>query len=262
MLKVNVLVDLFFKEVSFPERIPKVAECGYSAIETWQGKDAVLLKEIGKACSENNVDFASIVLNGVGDNAVAPSWKGNLEAFLERIDKYSDNALAAGCRSGIVTAGNLNEKQSTDEHCKYLTESLKKAGELAAKKGFNLNLEPLNTLVDHKGYFLDSRETALEIVKEINMPNVKMLYDIYHMEIMTGNHTEFITANIKYIGHFHCAGVPGRHEPFNGETNYPFIMKKIEEAAYEGYFGLEYMPLLSSTESLMKTLKYFKSGKQ
>ena len=121
-----------------------------------------------------------------------------------------------------------------------------------------MNLEPLNTEVDHPGYFLDCPQEAVAIVKEIGLDNVKILFDVYHMEIMCGNQTVFIENNIDWIGHFHSAGVPGRHELFNGETNYPFILDAIEKNNYKGYFGLEFIPLLESRESLCKTLEYMK----
>ena len=195
-------------------------------------------------------------MNFATEDNVAPVRKENLGSFIERIDRYSDNALAAGCSAGIVTSGNLTEKITPEEHRANLVEALIKSGNIAEKKNFRLNLEPLNTLVDHAGYYLYSRENAVEIVKEVNLPNVKILYDIYHMGIMTGNHVDFITKNIGSIGHFHSAGVPGRHELFAGETNYPFIIGEIEKAGYKEYFGLEYFPLLESRESLEKTWEY------
>jgi hydroxypyruvate isomerase len=225
-------------------------------VETWLGGDAVQLQTVGKACKANDMELVSIVMNFATDDAVAPVRADSLDAFLERIDQYSDNALGAGCKSGIVTSGNLFDDMSPDEHKKNLTEAMRKAGELAARKGFRLNLEPLNTLVDHAGYYLDCRQTAVDIVNDVALDNVKILYDVYHMEIMTGNQVDFITKNIDYIGHFHSAGVPGRHELFNGETNYPFILEAIEKSGYKGYFGLEYMPLLEDSESLCKTLNY------
>ena len=76
------------------------------------------------------------------------------------------------------------------------------------------------------------------------------------MGIMHGNLTEFIRANIKYIGHFHIAAIPGRHEPARGETNYPFLMEEIDKLGYAGYVGLEYIPLLPGRESLLETRKY------
>jgi hydroxypyruvate isomerase len=75
---------------------------------------------------------------------------------------------------------------------------------------------------------------------------------------MGGNLTVFIENNIEWIGHFHSAGIPGRHELFNGETNYPFIAEKIENTGYDAYFGLEYIPLLESVETLTKTLDLFR----
>lgn len=256
MLKINVLFDTFWDDIVPEKRIAKVADCGYKYVETWLGGDAEQLKRVGNACKENDIKLVSIVMNFATDDAVAPVRSDCLNAFIERIDQYSDNALAAGCCSGIVTSGNFFDDMTQEQHKANLTTAMCKAGELAAKKGFNLNLEPLNTLVDHAGYYLDCRQNAIDIVKDVALENVKILYDLYHMEIMTGNQIDFIRKNIDWIGHFHSAGAPGRHELFNGETNYPFILDAIEKTGYKGYFGLEYMPELESSESLRKTLNY------
>ncbi|MHC4873968.1 MAG: TIM barrel protein [Planctomycetota bacterium] len=256
MLKINPLIDLFFKEDSFPERMPKIAECGYKYVETWQGADADLLKSMGDAGKECGVELVSIVLNSPNGEDTAPVDRSKHEAFLEQLDRFSDNALAAGCSQGIATTGPALKGTSREEQKESLIEAMKKAGENAAAKGFTLVLEPLNTLVDHKGYFLDCRAESVEIVTAVGLDNVKLLYDFYHMEIMHGNQTEFVLENIDIIGHFHSAGVPGRHELFTGETNYPFLIKKIAETNYDRYFGLEYFPELESKESLTKTLEY------
>jgi hydroxypyruvate isomerase len=176
------------------------------------------------------------------------------------MDRYSDNALAAGCKQGIVTTGQSVGGRDYQEQRSALVNALREAGKKVAKKGFRLNLEVLNTEVNHPGYFLGCPKEGVAIVKEIGLDNVRMLYDIYHMGIMTGNMTVFIEQNIEWIGHFHSAGIPGRHELFNGETNYPFMIDKIEKAGYKGYFGLEYMPLLPCPETLVKTMAYL-SGK-
>jgi hydroxypyruvate isomerase len=102
---------------------------------------------------------------------------------------------------------------------------------------------------------LASAADAMAVVKETGCNNVKVLYDIYHMAIMGGNQTPFLHANMDAIGHFHIAGVPGRHEPDNGEVNYAFLLKEIAAAGYEGYVGLEYFPLIPSKESLLATAK-------
>jgi hydroxypyruvate isomerase len=260
MLKIDVLIDVFWKDLPNEEKIEKIVECGYKYAETWQGGDADVLKKIGDACKANGAKLVSIVMNSPNDPKTAPVAKENLEVFLEQIDRYSDNALAAGCLQGIATTGPSIAGRDYQEQRAALANALRAAGELMAKKGFKLNLEPLNTEVDHPGYFLSDPADSVAIVKEVALDNVKILYDIYHMEIMRGNQTVFIEKNIEWIGHFHSAGVPGRHELFNGETNYPFIAKKIEEAGYENFFGLEYMPEHESAESLRKTLDYLKNG--
>lgn len=258
MLKVDVLVDLFFTEDELAARVAKIADCGYNYIETWKGGDAAELKTMADAGKDCGVELVSIVMNCATDAAVAPINADNKKAFVERMDEYSDNALAAGCEQGIVTTGQSIGGENYQEQRSALVEALREAGELVAKKNFKLNLEMLNTEVDHPGYFLDSPSDGVAIVKEVGLNNVKVLYDVYHMAIMTGNVTVFIEKNIDWIGHFHSAGIPGRHELFNGETNYPFIAEKIEKAGYDAYFGLEYMPLLESEETLKKTLDLFK----
>ncbi len=256
MLKVDALIDVLFKDLPLAERVPKIAECGYKYIETWQGGDATTLKAMADSGKNSGVELVSVVLNSPNGKDTAPVAKENLAAFVEQIDSYSDNALAAGCCQGIVTTGPAVSGRSYQEQRKALVEALAAAGEITAPKGFRLNLEPLNLEVNHAGYFLECPKESVTIIKEVGMENVKILYDIYHMAIATGNLTVFIENNIDWIGHFHSAGVPGRHELFNGETNYPFILNAIEKSGYKGYFGLEYMPLLESGESLRKTLEY------
>ncbi len=256
MPKIDILYDALYPGLSPEEKIAKIASHEFQFVETWMGGDAGALKSVGKACEKHGIKLVSIVMNFATDEAVAPIRPECLENFIERLDQYSDNALAAGCSTGIVTTGQSVGGKCYQDQRKALIKALRAGGEKVASKGFSLNLEPLNTEVDHPGYFLDNPQEAVSIVKEVGLDNVKILFDVYHMEIMRGNQTTFITSNIDYIGHFHAAGVPGRHELFNGETNYPFILDQIEKSGYGGYFGLEYMPILPSDESLEKTRKY------
>jgi hydroxypyruvate isomerase len=260
MVKIDVLVDLFFKELPFEQRVEKIAKCGYKYIETWGGGDAEVLKKMNDAGKQCGVELVSIVMNFATKDDVAPIRKENLPRFIEQMERYSDNALAAGCKQGIVTTGQSVGGRNYQEQRIALIAAMREAGSKLAKKGFRLNLEVLNTEVDHPGYFLAYPQEGVAIVKEIGLENVRMLYDVYHMGIMSGNLTVFIEQNIEWIGHFHSAGIPGRHELFNGETNYPFMTDKIEKSGYKGYFGLEYMPLLPCPETLVKTMGYL-SGK-
>lgn len=252
MIKLSVLIDLFFKPVALPERIIEVKNCGYDAIETWQGTDPSMVAAIGAACAAAEITFTSIVINSPGDSSVAPATAANRSAFLERVDRCTDTALAAGCRSGIVTSGNHDSTSgvSRQQQLDVFTDTLSKAGELARNKGFQLNIEPLNTLVDHHGQLLDCRNDALEILQAVNLPNVRMLYDFYHMQIMAGNHIAFLNQNAEWIGHFHLAGVPGRNEPTRSELDSRFLLAAIPDTTPATHCGLEYKPTIESTQSL------------
>lgn len=256
--RLDALVDVFFKDLPLADRIRRIADCGYRQVETWGGGDSRQLQELAAVSRDCGVELVSIVMNFATEEEVAPVKRENLPGFIERIDRYSDHALAAGCWQGIVTAGQSVAGCGYQEQRAALVEALAVAGELVAEKGFKLNLEPLNTEVDHPGYFLACPQEAVAMIKEISLPNLKILYDIYHMEIMRGNQVDFLVRNVSFIGHIHAAGVPGRHEIFNGETNYPFVLDALFAAGYDGYVGLEYIPRLESRESLVQTQAYLK----
>jgi len=133
-----------------------------------------------------------------------------------------------------------------------LSQSLLEKG--LEKTGITLALEPLNTIIDHKGYYLWQSSEAFEIINKVNSPHVKILYDIYHQQVMEGNIVNTITSNIEKICHFHSAGLPGRGELHDGELNYPFIFSKIDKAGYKGYIGLEYFPKQEPLENLSRII--------
>lgn len=256
MIKTDVLIDMIFTDDPLEKRVAHVADCGFKFIETWAGRDAEVLNKIAAECKQSGVELVSVVLASGNQEDQVPVRAENLQRYADLIDQRTDFALAAGCTQGIVTTGQRVPHRSYQDQRSALVEALRAAGSIAAKKGFRLNLEPLNTEVDHPGYFLDSALEGAAIIKEVGLESVRLLYDIYHMGIMGGNQTAFIEHNIQLIGHFHAAGIPGRHELFEGETDYPFLLKRICAAGYSGYFGLEYSPLLEGEESLRKTADY------
>ena len=141
---------------------------------------------------------------------------------------------------------------------KAVVAGLAQTAKLAEKAGGTLLLEPLNTRHDHSGYWLTSSDLGAEICREVGSERVKLLFDCYHMQIMEGDLVSHIERNIDVIGHFHAAGVPGRHELFTGEVNYPYVLSQIGRRGYRGVFGLEYAPSMESSESIAKTLEYLK----
>ena len=256
MVKIDVCVETVFTELPFGERIKKVAQLGFRAIEFWfwDEKD---IERIAKLTKELNVEINDVVVNAPDGSIGGSLAKAeDKDKYLERLKETIAVAHQLNCQKIITCSGNEVPELSKEEQLSNMIKTLEEASQIAAKENIILLLEPLNSLVDHPGYFLTSSKTGFDIVKRINSPNLKLLYDIYHMQIMEGNILDTIKENISLIGHFHSAGVPGRHELDKGELNYPFIVKKIDELGYRGFFGLEYYPALDSEDSLkrMKSL--------
>jgi hydroxypyruvate isomerase len=130
-----------------------------------------------------------------------------------------------------------------------LIEGLRAALPTAADADVCLVLEPLNQ-IDHPGTFLSSSDEGFAIVREINSPQLKLCFDIYHQQISEGNLTPRIVENLDLIGHIQVADVPGRHEPGTGEINYEHIFGVLREQGYRGFVGLEYTPLVDAIASL------------
>ena len=126
-----------------------------------------------------------------------------------------------------------------------------------AESGVTIMLEPLNTLVNHPGYYLWSAVEGFEIIREVNHPLVKLVYDIYHQQVMEGNIIPNITKNLDCIAHLHSAGHPGRNELQYGENDYKVIFAAVDKAGYTGACGLEYRPLMDPEESLREAKRLY-----
>jgi hydroxypyruvate isomerase len=117
-------------------------------------------------------------------------------------------------------------------------------------------MELLNSKVDHKDYMCDRTAWGVRVIKEVNSPRVKLLYDIYHMQIMEGDLIRTITNNIGCLGHFHTGGVPGRHELDNTqEVNWGGVMQAIATTKYEGYVAHEFLPVRDPLRSLEEAVE-------
>jgi hydroxypyruvate isomerase len=123
----------------------------------------------------------------------------------------------------------------------------------AQQHGLSIVVEPLNVLVNHKGYYLSTSEEAFAIISEVGSPAVKVLYDVYHQQITEGNLIPNITTYFDQIGHFHIADNPGRNEPGTGEINYTNVLHRIDELGYRGFIGMEYRPKGDADASIQQT---------
>jgi hydroxypyruvate isomerase len=164
-------------------------------------------------------------------------------------------AADAGAPNVIVLAGDrqgLTDEEGL-ENCVLFLNNIKK---LAEDKGVTLCMELLNSKVNHPGYMCDHTAWGVELCKRVNSPRFKLLYDIYHMQIMEGDIIRTIQQNIQYFGHFHTAGNPGRHEfDETQELYYPPICKAIADLGFQGYLAHEYSATKPALESLDKMMK-------
>lgn len=200
--------------------------------------------------------------------AMAPShgWrtgfaqKSQHEQCIATLRQRIDQASAAGFEK-VITFSGFRNGQSTGEATRNMVEGLKKIVGYAEKKNVTLCLEMLNSRVHidmkgHPDYFCDNIDLSVDICKQISSERMKVLFDIYHVQIMHGDIISHIRQYHPWIAHYHTAGVPGRNEIDNTqELNYAPIMQAILETGYKGYVGQEFVPLRDKVASLSEAVK-------
>lgn len=164
-------------------------------------------------------------------------------------------AAKHGVPNVIAMFGNRDGRTDADG-IKASSEGLKRIAPLAEEHKVTICVELLNSKVDHKDYQGDHTAFGVEVIKSVGSPRVKLLYDIYHMQIMEGDVIRTIRDNHKYIGHYHTAGVPGRHEiDATQELNYPAIMRAIRETGFSGYVAQEFIPTRDARTALAEAIQ-------
>jgi len=234
------------KELSFGEKMKAAHELGFIAYEFWgwENKD---LNEIAELQKTLGMQVASFCAKPIP--LVDPSTRG---AFLEGLEQSVAEAIKLDCKFLIVLTGDELEGVSRVKQQESIIEGLRASVPIIEGSGVTLILEPLNTHVDHKGYYLNTSEEAVHIVKEVGNEQIKVLYDVYHQQITEGNLIPNIKKYYDQIGYFHLADHPGRHEPGTGEINYTNVLAVIAQLGYKGYIGVEYKPTMDPAESLKK----------
>lgn len=250
-----ICVETIFTEFPFEERLRLVKEAGFECIEfwTWQDKDVQKIREL---CIANGLRIVAFS----GDQAFSLVDAAEREEYVSFVAESMVVAKTLGCHTLVLHSNALGEngvvlkrydELSTEEKMENMIKTLKMLAPLAEKENIVLVLEALNTRVDHPGYFLGHTEEAVKIVEAVGSSHVKILYDIYHMQIMEGNLIDTMTRYIGWIGHIHAADVPGRHEPGTGEIHYPNIIRALRNVKYEGIIGFELFPARNSLEAIM-----------
>jgi len=196
--------------------------------------------------------LVSTMTSGTGDIIVPDKH----DSGVDRISKAIEANAEAGFRNVIVMAGYRKEVPDDDVGLANAVTFLKRVAGLAEKKHVVLCMEYLNSKVNHKGYMFDNMAWGVEVCKQVGSPNVKILYDIYHAQIMEGDIIRTIQTHKDFIGHYHTGGNPGRNEiDDTQELYYPAIMRAILETGYEGYVAHEFVPKRDPLTSLAEAVK-------
>ncbi|HWB82956.1 MAG TPA: TIM barrel protein [Bryobacteraceae bacterium] len=245
-LKQSVTRGCFGRGMSFEQMCQHAARLGIRGFDLIGPQGFDTLKENGLVPSM--VPSASTIPNGINRIENHAAFEADLRDLIPK-------AVAAGAPNIIVLTG--SSKGLTDEEgIANCVTFLNRVKGLAEDHGITLCMELLNTKVNHPGYQCNHTAWGVEVCKRVNSPRVKLLYDIYHMQIMEGDVIATIRANAQWIAHFHTAGVPGRHE-LDGrqELNYGAIAQAIVDTGFTGYLAHEYNPTRDPLTSLEEAIR-------
>lgn len=257
-IKITSSVMLWTLKGSFEEKVQAAAAAGLQSVELvaehlhWSDAE---IRDKKKFVGSFGMAMDTII--------ATPNWTtrpvsmvnpAHREAFLEDVRSALVFAEKLEVPQIILMGGNEQPGMNHQQQFGSLVEGGKRAAELAAKSGPTLIFEPLNSKVDHKGYFLTTCVEGLRLTKEIDNPHFKLLFDVYHEQVQVGNVIRMLKAAIPHVAVFHVADNPGRNDPGTGEMNWPNIYKAIAKAGYSGYICMEYLPLGDQTASLKKSV--------
>ena len=247
----SVCASAVFSGMPLTEALPLIREAGAEVYEIWGWWDEDI-DALAQAQRAAGLKLCAMCTKMVPLND--PARRG------EYVDGLKESIAAAkrlGCNVLISQVGQAIEGVSREVQHRSVVEGLKVCAPVLEEAGMTLVFEPLNILKDHIGYYLARSDEAFEIAREVNSPSVKVLYDVYHQQITEGNLIGNIRRNVDLIGHIHIAGVPGRHEPLEGEISYPAVLSALTDAGYRGAVGMEYFPTKDAVEGVRETMEAF-----
>ncbi len=235
-----------YGKIPMPEFCKAVAAMGLTAIDLLGEADWPVVRDYGLICSMGNAGGGSIP-DGL-------NVKANHDNIVRNFERLIPKAKALQVPNVITFFGN-RRGMSDEEATANCIEGLNRVKKIGEENGVTICVELLNSKIDHKDYQGDRSRFGVEIVKAVASPRVKLLYDIYHMQIMEGDLIRTIRENHEYFAHFHTGGVPGRHE-LDGtqEVDWRAVATAIADLKYEGYFAHEFVPTRDPLTSLREAV--------
>jgi hydroxypyruvate isomerase len=247
-----------FKDIPLEKFAAAAKEIGLLSVELLDPPDFPTLKKYDLACAMVNAPSGKTP-QGVTVGPIRKAWNRveHHETLVELYEKRIADVANAGFENVICFSGD-REGLADEKGLENCAMGLKRIMATAEKHRVNVMMELLNSKVNHKDYMCDHTPWGVELVKRVGSERFKLLYDIYHMQIMEGDVIRTIKDNAAYIGHYHTAGNPGRNEfePQDPqELNYPAIMRAIKATGYKGFVGQEFIPKRDPIASLREAVK-------
>lgn len=246
-MKLSACIEWLFSDETndLAERIHLAHRAGLDAVEfwLWNNKD---LNAIAGALEETGIALTGFV----AEPMLPLTDPDNKEKFLAGLQESITVAQRLGAKILIAQAGDDLEGMSRLEQRKALVECLKAAAGILEGTSLKLGMEPLNTLIDHKGYYLGSTKEAIEIINEVDRPEIGIVYDLYHSYVMGEAIEDVLRDGVHHIVHAHVADHPGRNDPGQGEIDFSKRLGWLFSNGYEGAVGLEYKPAANTGEGL------------
>lgn len=245
--KISLMLWTVFNRMPFERRLEKAAEAGYHNVELvgefekWSDAD---YQNANRKRRELGIQFDATggLRRSLTDPAQRDAFLAEVKGILPAMDKLECPAL-------IVLTGNKVPGMSHEAQHASCVEALKRAADVVEPKGYKILLENIDPEENPK-YFLTSVAEGFDVIREVNHPRVRFLYDFFHEQISEGNLIEKLAKNIALVDLVHIADVPGRHEPGTGEINYTNIYKKLAELHYDRYMAMEFLPTGDEVTSL------------
>jgi len=250
-MKLAANLSMLFTEVPLLERFGLAKEAGFDAVEI-QFPYEESISDLVKAKQKANVDVCLInlpagdLMQGGEGLASVPNKQAEFEEAIKLAYTY---AKALDVKQVNVLAGCCHDASKVDIYFSTFKDNLKKTATVLAKHHIGVTFEAINTH-DMPGFLIHNTQQMLDIIYELDHPNLKMQFDIYHMHIMDGNVDELIRQHGNLIGHIQFADYPGRGEPLSGNLNFKSIFYDIQHSQYKGYVAAEYKPTTTTQESL------------
>jgi hydroxypyruvate isomerase len=250
MPKLEANLQFMFNEYDLIDRYDAAARAGFKGVEL-QAPYSLPIPQIVERLERNNLKH--VIINS--PSADPDTGRLNISLRADRVDLYKERTAQAaeyaaglGCIGVNIGCGEIDDIDP-DEARATLISNMRHAAEELGKVGVVALVEAINTR-DRPGFFINTTKQALDAIAEVDHPNLAILYDFYHMQIMEGDLTLTVKENLSSIKHMQLADNPGRHEPGTGEINYDNLLQHLDEIGYEGWVGCEYNPSGNTEQTL------------